>query len=140
MAKPSLFSVKRLFAFRGRATRREYFGMLGAVYALTALLLMSMDSDIGRTTGNQAHDVVARASLIALLAFSLLSLVIMLAVGVRRVHDHDKPGLILLITLIPVFGWIYSLILFLMPGSEGWNSYGPNPRLDADIEALREIF
>jgi uncharacterized membrane protein YhaH (DUF805 family) len=51
-----------------------------------------------------------------------------LSVGVRRIHDHDKSGWLILLGAIPLIGWILHLILMLTPPTPGENSYGHDPR------------
>ncbi len=48
-----------------------------------------------------------------------------IAMQVKRWHDRDKSGWWVLINLIPVVGWIWSLIeLGFLKGTEGANKYG----------------
>jgi uncharacterized membrane protein YhaH (DUF805 family) len=51
-----------------------------------------------------------------------------LAVGARRLHDIGKSGWWLLISLIPVIGWILLLIFFVKDGQPGVNQWGSNPK------------
>ena len=46
------------------------------------------------------------------------------AVGIRRLHDTDKSGWFLLISLIPFVGGIILLVFFAMQGTEGPNQFG----------------
>jgi len=46
-----------------------------------------------------------------------------LAIAVRRLHDTGKSGWILLISLIPIVGFIV-LLVFLVGASMGTNAYG----------------
>ena len=50
-----------------------------------------------------------------------------LAVQVRRMHDLDKSGWWLLITLIPLIGAIIALVWFCSKGTEGDNRFGSDP-------------
>ncbi|MBT9672483.1 DUF805 domain-containing protein [Secundilactobacillus kimchicus] len=40
------------------------------------------------------------------------------AVAVRRMHDTDRSGWWILIQLIPIIGWIWFLILLLLPSKQ----------------------
>lgn len=51
-----------------------------------------------------------------------------LAVCVRRMHDVGKSGWYVLICLIPIIGWIWSLILYCRDSQSGMNEWGPNPK------------
>jgi uncharacterized membrane protein YhaH (DUF805 family) len=51
-----------------------------------------------------------------------------LAVGVKRCHDRGKSGWWMLVTLIPIVGFIWWLVdLGILEGQEGENRWGPNP-------------
>lgn len=51
-----------------------------------------------------------------------------LAVAIRRMHDIGKSGWWILISLIPLIGWIWYLILCCKDSQPGANEYGPNPK------------
>jgi uncharacterized membrane protein YhaH (DUF805 family) len=55
-----------------------------------------------------------------------------LAVLVRRLHDTDRSGWYYWIVLIPLIGSIVLLVWFCSRGTEGSNTYGPDP-LGGDI-------
>ena len=62
--------------------------------------------------------------------FISVALLPSIAVSVRRWHDRDRSGWLLLIVLIPFIGIIWAVILliwFANPGDEGYNRYGANP-------------
>ncbi len=56
--------------------------------------------------------------------FSALLCLMQLGLNITRLHDIGKSGHYLWFALIPVFGWIYLLVLSCMP-SDGDNMYGP---------------
>ena len=64
--------------------------------------------------------------------YYLAVLIPSLAVGVRRLHDTDRSGWWLLLSLIPVIGWIVLIIFFVLDSTPGENQYGPNPKNEAD--------
>jgi uncharacterized membrane protein YhaH (DUF805 family) len=47
-----------------------------------------------------------------------------LSVGVRRMHDTDKSGWLLLLGFIPFIGWLIVLILLVLPSTPGPNRFG----------------
>jgi uncharacterized membrane protein YhaH (DUF805 family) len=64
-------------------------------------------------------------------ALSILIILVMLVVGlsalsvaVRRLHDTDKSGWMLLLGLIPIVGGIILLVLMLLPGTPNQNRFG----------------
>lgn len=51
-----------------------------------------------------------------------------LAIQIKRWHDRDKPGAMMLVNFIPFVGGIWAFIeLGLLRGTPGVNEYGPNP-------------
>lgn len=59
--------------------------------------------------------------------YGLVLLVPGIAVAVRRLHDINKPGLWLLVALVPLVGAIYLIYLYIQKGDEGKNDFGPAP-------------
>ena len=51
-----------------------------------------------------------------------------IAIGVRRLHDTNHTGWWLLISLIPVIGWIWVLVYLVQDSDENaWQSYDKEP-------------
>ena len=59
--------------------------------------------------------------------YSLAVLLPGLGVGVRRLHDTDRSGWWLLISLVPLVGFILLIIWLARPGDAGPNRFGPDP-------------
>lgn len=56
--------------------------------------------------------------------FALVNLIPNIALGVRRMHDIGKGGGWIFINLVPFIGWIWFLVLTLMPSEQGRNRFG----------------
>ncbi len=50
-----------------------------------------------------------------------------LAMVVKRCHDRDRSGWILLVGLVPVVGIWVTIELWFLRGTVGQNKYGPDP-------------
>ena len=50
-----------------------------------------------------------------------------ISVTVRRLHDVGKSGWWIFISLIPLAGWIWIILLLCQASDEGENEYGANP-------------
>lgn len=62
-----------------------------------------------------------------------------IATSAKRWHDRDKSGAWVLVTLIPVVGWIWTLIENgLLRGTAGANRFGPDP-LDTGRSVLSTL-
>ena len=58
----------------------------------------------------------------------LIHLIPSLGLVVRRLHDVGKSGWFFLISLIPLVGAIWLLVLFCTEGNSEENKYGPSPK------------
>ena len=104
--------IENVTNFQGRASLSAYWW-----YAL-ALLIVNIVLEIFS---------VAIGSLPLSILITLVMLVVglsALSVAVRRLHDTDKSGWMLLLGLIPFLGGIIVLVLMLLPGTPGQNRFG----------------
>lgn len=60
-------------------------------------------------------------------AVGIVSMWCTFALGVKRVHDFGKPGILALSLFIPVVLLVAFLLLCLWPGDAGPNAYGKGP-------------
>jgi uncharacterized membrane protein YhaH (DUF805 family) len=105
-----------LFQFDGRINRAKFW-LAGISIYVAFWILMSVAV---------ATDSSALRSMVGLL--SILSIWPYLAVAIKRWHDRDKSGWWVLITLIPIIGFIWALVeTGFLVGTAGPNQYGPDP-------------
>lgn len=64
---------------------------------------------------------------IVIAVYELAIIVPSLALAIRRLHDTNKSGWMILVGLIPIIGWILVLIWYIQGGDPGANQYGPPP-------------
>lgn len=110
--------------FEGRARRKEYWMFMLAQFILfLALFIVSaIFYAISSTLGGLIYGIIGLLS---------LALVIPgLAVTVRRLHDTNKSGWFILVSLIPFVGGIYLLYLEILEGDKEPNQYGPDPKAE----------
>lgn len=62
--------------------------------------------------------------------YALAAIIPGIAIGIRRLHDTDKSGWFLLISLVPLVGGIILIVWFVQSGTQGPNQYGPAPLPD----------
>ncbi len=67
--------------------------------------------------------------------YSLAILLPSLAVGVRRIHDIGMSGWWIILSIIPIIGWIVLIIFFFIDSKPGTNQYGPNPKESGAVMA-----
>lgn len=99
--------------FEGRARRTEYW-----MFFLVNLIIAIVVSIIGRVI----HLPVLGS------LYGLAMLVPGIAVGVRRLHDTGRTGWWWLISLVPLIGTIWIIVLFVLPGDQAPNQYGADPK------------
>lgn len=117
---------RQAFDFKGRATRREYWLFLVQLYG--AVLLVGLGLGFATIVIGGQLDGVEQLVPLVVLVVVLLAAIPYLSATVRRIHDHNKTGWLLLLAFIPAVGWIFYLIMMLTPGTDGENDYGPDPR------------
>jgi len=133
-----ILPYRRYAEFGGRSRRREYWSfVLFYVLVYVVLNVLFGRHQIVEGPGSVAAFSGLRggAGLVGGL-FALGSLIPHLAVAVRRLHDQDRSGWLLLLGLIPVLGWFALLVLYCLPGTQGSNRYGPDPRQPYDTGAF----
>ncbi len=108
-------ALKKYAEFDGRSTKSEYwyFVLFQVIISLVLIVLMAL-------TNSSIFLLIQQV-------FSLAMLIPGLAVSVRRLHDVGKSGWMLLLSLIPLAGAIYLIVLFATKSDPGDNAYGPNP-------------
>ena len=111
---PYIEVLQKYAVFEGRATRREFW-----LWMLIHLIISTVIALLGTA--------VADFFTIVAVLYGLATIVPHLAVGARRLHDHNKSGWLQLIILVPLIGWIIVLVLMVLPGNEGENKHGPQP-------------
>jgi len=112
--------LKNYAVFSGRARRKEYwmFTLFSIIFYIVAIILDNV-------LGTAIEDL--RYGLFYIL-YALAVLIPTLAVTVRRLHDVGKKGWMILISLIPLIGSIWLLVLLVTDSNPGENQYGPNPK------------
>ncbi len=110
-----LTAMKKYAVFSGRARRSEYWYFV-LFYIIIMIGMSLLDSVFGTAPGFFTY------------AFYLLILLPSLSVTVRRLHDTDRSGWWVLITLIPVIGGIVMIVFTVQEGTRGDNRFGPDPK------------
>lgn len=114
-----LSALKKYAVFGGRARRKEfwYFYLFSFIIATILAIL----------------DVLAGTGALFLGIYYLATLIPTIAVSVRRLHDTDRSGWWILITLIPFIGGIVWIVFCAQESTHGGNRFGSNPISDPDI-------
>jgi uncharacterized membrane protein YhaH (DUF805 family) len=115
--------LKNYLGFSGRARRQEYwmFVLFNAVFSIIAILL---DNIVGT-------DIEGYWLGLFYILYYLAVFLPALAVLVRRLHDIGKSGWFMFVSLIPIIGSIWLIVLLCKDGNTGENKYGANPKESA---------
>lgn len=113
--------TKRYAQFSGRASKREFWGfaLFSAVVEIAILFVAVIMFAINESLG----------SIFNLLCwlFGIALFIPDLSVGVRRLHDTGKSGWWYLISVIPLIGWIWLIILWCQASVNEDNQWGGLP-------------
>lgn len=113
-------ALKKYATFSGRAQRSEYWYFI-LFYLLIALALALIDPLLGSFHRNSGYGLFSSLFMLAMIVPSI-------AVGVRRLHDTDRSGWWMLLSLIPLIGSIVLLVFFVQDSQAGDNRFGVNPK------------
>jgi uncharacterized membrane protein YhaH (DUF805 family) len=104
------------FNFNGRATRPEYwyFVLFSVILAIVAYLIDTF------VLGFSADSFAGPAYIVYTLGIIIPSL----SVSVRRLHDIGRSGWWVLLSFIPIVGWIILIVWACQRGDDGSNGYG----------------
>lgn len=120
--------------FSGRARRSEYwlfslaldlvslFIFVPVVFVFVALIASTLNS-----SSLDGTIVMFLIVFLIMLIFFFAIIIPSLAVGVRRLHDTNRSGWWLLLSLIPLGGVVVTIFMML-DGDEGFNDYGADPK------------
>ena len=111
--------LKKYVVFNGRSRRKEFWFFV-LINLLISIVLTSIDAMLG--TFEPAIGIGLFGGI-----YALAVLLPSLAVSVRRLHDSDRSGWWMLISLIPLIGPIVLFIFMVQNSSPGENKFGPNP-------------
>lgn len=110
--------LKKYAVFNGRARRAEYWYFFLFNIIIT-IVLGIISAIIGDSKGMLG------------IFYSLALIIPGIAVGIRRLHDTNHSGWWLFISLIPIVGIIWLIVLMATDSNAGENKYGSNPKIIA---------
>jgi uncharacterized membrane protein YhaH (DUF805 family) len=108
--------IRRYTDFDGRADRPEFWW-----FALINLIV-----SVGIWVAGIALFGLATGELLAVV-YGLATLLPVLGVAIRRLHDTNKSGWWIVVDLVPFVGGIILIVLLAIAGTPGPNRFGPQP-------------
>lgn len=122
---------QRFADFHGRSPRREFWTFT-LVNTVVLLILYLAGTGFSMAEESAAGGIAYILSV----AYFLVVFIPTLACSVRRLHDTNRSGWWILISLIAVIGDVALLVLLAIEGTHGRNPYGPDPRLSRHATAI----
>jgi uncharacterized membrane protein YhaH (DUF805 family) len=116
--------VKKYAVFSGRARRAEYWWFFLINFVIGIVLSILSSIVMANSNSNSSFNVFSCISGLYGLALLLPGL----GVVIRRLHDTGKSGWWIFISLIPLVGEIWLLVILATDSQPGDNQYGPNPK------------
>ena len=118
--------TKHYADFHGRASRSEYWYYV-LYYFLLSLVVALLDISVVNPMLGTTPEQAAQGGLLQMI-YGLALFLPSLAIGVRRLHDIGRSGWWLLLSFIPIIGFLVLLYWFVQDSEPGDNQYGPNPK------------
>ncbi|MDR1109527.1 MAG: DUF805 domain-containing protein [Deltaproteobacteria bacterium] len=107
--------------YRDRANRKEYwFFYIANTIVTTILSLIAYFLAISASR-------ISVVFIIILILYAIAVIMPSICLSIRRIHDFNCTGFLLLLVLIPFVGWIAHIIFGCIPGTPGPNNYGYQP-------------
>lgn len=113
IANWKLVVLERYAKFDGRAGRAEFWW-----FALANIIVYVVLAALGS---------VSSLFLILYFVYAIAMIVPSIAVAIRRLHDTNKTGWLLLLQLIPIVGFIILFVFMVTAGDTAANPYGEGP-------------
>ena len=116
--------LKKYAVFEGRARRKEYW-----MFFLFSVVIVTILTVIDEFMGLKFELGGENLGFLSTLYYLGIAIPY-LAVIVRRLHDTDRSGWWILISLIPLIGGIILLVFTIIEGTKGDNRFGPDPKAE----------
>lgn len=128
---------KAPFSFNGRIRRMEYFLSFlvgGLIFGIAFFLGVGTALFGAASNSGSGFGVGVLIGFIALIADIWFSL----AQYVKRLHDTDKSGWLILLSLIPVVNFALALYMLFADGTVGPNRYGLDPKKPDALQRIHQ--
>ncbi|MGR4865661.1 DUF805 domain-containing protein [Caulobacter sp. LARHSG274] len=119
--------LKKYADFAGRARRSEYW-LFTLFIVLVEIVYFILLGALGGGMGTGQMNGLGMGLTGLYLLFVLGILIPSIAVSFRRLHDTDRSAWWLLIAFLPFIGGLVLLVFTLLPGTNGPNKFGPDPK------------
>jgi len=112
-------ALKKYAVFSGRSRRKEYW-IFSLFNIIISIVLGFTEAALGMS-GEMGMGIIS-------IIYALFVFLPGLAVTVRRLHDTNRSGWWIFISLIPLIGAIVLLVFMVTDSNEGDNNFGSDPK------------
>ncbi len=123
MFKAYIDAVKNWRNWYGRTRRRDYW-----LYQLCNVIIFIGLYALATLLAMLKINTPSILFFVAAYAYCVLQIIPSIAIEIRRLHDTGRGGGWYFIRLVPYAGSIWAFVLTLLPGTNGGNYFGPDPR------------
>ncbi|MCL4386998.1 DUF805 domain-containing protein [Patescibacteria group bacterium] len=116
-----------MFRLKGRTSRANYF-LVSLVFFILGIFLFTAQL----LYRNPSLTIIVN------LAVIIFSILFILPLSIRRIHDIGHSGWYYLLNFIPLVNFIFGLYILLCPGEKNANKYGSQP--SGKIQIFKELF
>ena len=126
--------LRSYFSFDGRFSRRQYFIYFTAIH----LVVVVVATQYVLTKSSSASMEEISKSIDELFLYTAISRVALgIMPGIKRLHDLGVTGWLVVLSAVPVLGYILFFILQFVPGTEGMNKYGSRASEKQDVSSYQ---
>ncbi|MEH6488984.1 DUF805 domain-containing protein [Hyphomonas oceanitis] len=119
--------TKNFAQFNGRARRAEYWGYFLFVL-ITYFVLFIIDIVLSLSFYGTSEYGDPNIVPVLTILFWLYNILPGLSISVRRLHDQDLSGWLVLLNLVPYVGGFILLVFMFMDSKPATNKHGPSPK------------
>lgn len=132
--KHYLNAMKNYATFSGRATRKEYWAVVGFLWLGIFIGCIGMLAfNPGLSENNETVvELFATLTFVWMLAHILPCI----SVSVRRLHDFDMSGWMYLLNFVPLANYVVWIVFGCISPTPGANRFGADPRGGASLADL----
>lgn len=129
-----ILPFRRYADFSGRSRRKEYWMFF--LFNIIVAVVLNVVFAGALLTGDAGGAMLGGVGGLVIVLYALVAFIPGLAVTVRRFHDQDKSGWMVLLGLIPFVGGIILVVFMCLEGTRGANRFGPDPKSDGPLTAI----
>lgn len=124
---------EKLLSFEGRLNRKPYVLRGLAVCLISFVIVQIVSGVLGLIVAKVAESSPDLGMALLLFLYAVIfvlylpATVIGISLGIRRCHDNDWSGWLVLLHFVPLVNIVFGLLLLFKPGTPGPNRFGPDP-------------